>query len=205
MDSLLGSKESGYGGNFMLLAIFLLVLFVLFRRDGAAGADAGGLISSATTLLSRASPADQIAINRQANFVDPQIAELLRSQAVDTGTISGLIDRQTCDILRAVDQQGAQARQDTSRIVENQNRIALEAERLFNQRALDDLRDKNAELRAQVSERDSRILHGDTLNALGRSNCELNNRLTRIEDHMVKRPPFFAAGGMPLVSACVPA
>lgn len=198
MDGILCDDSGNRGGiGFMLLAIFLIVLFVLFRRDNSPIAEGlGGLLPAATTLMTQASPADQIAINRQANFVDPEIAQIRRDQAVDTGVLSGLIDRQTCDILRSVDQS-------TARTVENANRNALEAERIFTQSRLDERDDRIAELRQQLSEKDNRILHQQTLNALYNSTCQLDNRLTRMEDRMLQKPPFYAAGGTPLIGPCV--
>jgi hypothetical protein len=122
---------------------------------------------------------------------------------------------QTCELGRQIEQVRFDGARETCEIIRNQDRLAAENERLVLQGRIDFERDRVGELRLALAEKEARILHQETLNAIGRSDCQLNgridqlggvldHRLTRIEDKMLKKPPFFAAGGVPLVSGVIP-
>ena len=164
--------------------IFLAVLFIAFRRDGHRD---GGLES----LLPLAMLGKQnygAACNE-----DYKITELMRDQLKDTGKIIHDVDVQNC-----------KTREMLGDVMGNQNRLALDAERLYNQRYIDEMRERNAELRLRLSESHADKLHQETINAIGRSRCEVDGRLCRIEDNMMRRPPFIPFGGTPAVQHCVP-
>lgn len=205
-------KEGGhdsFGGGlwFAMIAIFLVVLFVLIRRDR----HDGGYENMLPAML----PYMNANKGHGGGYEDYKLTELLKDQAKDTGAIIHNNDQQTAQLQHTLDMQECTTQKMLGEVMLNQNKCALDAERLFNVRTLDEKNDKLAEMRLALAEKEAKILHQETVNAIARSNCELNqrldhisghvdHRLTRMEDHMLKKPPFFAAGGVPFVHPCVP-
>lgn len=168
-------KNEGFGG--LLVVIVLVVLFAAFSRGGL-GAFGGerGLVGE--------SAADAIAINRQASFTDPDMARLMREQAVDTGVLRHDIDDQTCKIKDEL------ARNHTATVRE----IAEEARRADDRsyRAeIDRWRDETEKGRLREAELGAKILHQETLRAIADSECRTDRRLDHIECRMLKAAPAF--------------
>lgn len=137
--------------------------------------------------------ADKMTWSRYANYEDPAIAKVqteiacttgqIKTQnAIDTGQIIHVLDRQTCDI-----QLGE------AKIIQNQLNIAREQEVMALNTKICDLREEKLELKGK-------LLQQETVNTINAGNCQINNRLGMIESQMVKHPPFYAAGGSPYIN-----
>lgn len=84
---------------------------------------------------------------------------------------------------------------DTGLIIKNQDTIAMNQERLFLQNQIQELRDGKLAL-------EGKLFQQETLNAIGKSNCELNHRLDQIQCEMLKRPPVWGLSVAPASSPC---
>lgn len=50
----------------------------------------------------------------------------------------------------------------------------------------------------------AKFMQQESLNAANQQFCIINNRLTRMEDNLPHRPPFYAFGGVAATSFCPP-
>lgn len=182
----------GYGGaGIVLLVVVLIVLFAAFRggfghdghRDGGhagPGWGIGGCFPAATTPMTTM-----------------EMAKISRDQAVDTGAIIHALDVQTCDIERG-----------QAAIIQNQQQIAAAAERTFFTEKLADMREKMLCAEAKALQQESmwagKFMQQETINQMNQQFCVLNNRITRIDDNMLSKPPFYPLGGVAAINPCPP-
>lgn len=194
--------DSGYGGyGFMFIAIFLVVLFSLFRRgygDDCGHVGTAGCVASGVGGLTAA--ADLMTFNRYSNYMDPELARIQREQEEQTcevikgqAAIQHDIDNQTCEIEKGL-----------FAVQKNCDRNALEAERQFTAYVADQKNEKIGELRLALAEKEAKLLQQETLSVMNNQFCLLNNRITRLDDQVLKEPPFYASGGTPYVNQCIP-
>lgn len=193
-------NTENWGGNsgLFLMAIFLVVLFSLFRRNNEGRREEGC--------------ADKLTWARYANFEDPAMAKLqleqavdtgkiLREQAVNAGNIQFDVERQTKDIQLLVG--------DSTRRLEIQaENIARDQERMFFQNIIDQKNEKIADLREANLRQDiraqSELNYNRTEFLLNSRHAETNWQLNRIENEMLKRPPYYGCGGIAAINACPP-
>ena len=192
---------SGYAG-FFLLAILLVVLLAVFRGHGFGHGDGYGYGHGA-----HAAPVVVAADGGHGRghgccCVDPAIVALEKDVLIGNGKLGVETQRQTGELMHALDIQTCGIKEAIGGVIANQNRVALEAERMFTCAQIDGKNEKLAELRLALAEKEARILQQETLGAIGKSNCELNHRLDQIECNMAKRPPWWPIGGVPEVSLC---
>lgn len=165
---------------FALVIIFLAVLFIAFRHNR----NEGGY----ENLLPLAMLGHK---KHGCDLDDWKMTEMIKDQAMDTGKIIHDVDTQTAQLQRSMDAQNCLVRDKIGEVLANQNKCAWESERLYNQRYIDEMRDKMAELRLMVSEKDNRFLHRQTMNELAAIKCG-----------MVKEPRFLPSGGYPAMERC---
>jgi len=158
-----------HDGLLIFAIIFLAVLFIamMFRRDHREG----GLESLVPLAMlgqhghkQHGYPAD-----------DWKLVELIKDQKEDTGKIIHAMDLQNCTTQKMIEG-----------VIAHQSKCSWDAERLYNQRYVDELRDRCAEKDRMLIEKDNRILHERTL-----------ERLCHIESRMLKQPHFLPYGGYP--------
>lgn len=182
--------DGAYGGvGILLFVVVLIVLFAAFRRDGFGGHDGhGGIHVNGGGLgyngIGTCFPAASTPMTTW------EMAQIHRDQAVDTGAIIHSNDMQTCEIERG-----------QAAIIQNQQQIAAAQERTFFTEKLADMREKFlcAENKAlqQESMWQAKFMQQETVNAMNQQFCLLNNRITRIDDNMLHRPPFHPFGCSP--------
>lgn len=214
-----GSAYAGYGGvGLFLLAIFLIVLFAAFR-DRQRGDGFASVAGAMGEFHPRENCADKLTWARYANFMDPEVARnhteivrmggaLEKQQAVDTGEIKSSLERQTSQLLLNQERQGYA-------ILSNQNTIAREQERMFWQAQVDAKNDKLSEARERAVMLEGQLLaanqareadrrQAELLTAMNGQFCLANNRITAIENTMLKQPPFYPVGGIAAINPCPP-
>lgn len=188
-----GGGWGGYGGGgIVLLVVVLIVLFAAFR-GGLGGHDGhhAGNFGPGWGGIGSCFPAATTPVTTM------EMAKINRDQAVDTGAIIHALDVQTCDI-----EKGQAA------IIQNQMATAATQERTFFTEKLADMREAKLCAEAKALQQESmwaaKFMQQETLNAVNQQFCLVNNRLTRIDDNMLHRPPFYAAGGVAAVNPCPP-
>lgn len=190
-----GGRGYGYDGGIgggvgiLLFVVVLIVLFAAFRRDGFGGhGDHGGVHVNGGGLgyngIGTCFPAASTPMTTW------EMAQIHRDQAVDTGAIIHSNDMQTCDIERG-----------QAAIIQNQQQIAAAQERTFFTEKLADMREKflcaEAKSLQQETMWQSKFMQQETINAMNVQFCNVNHRLTRIDDEMLHRPPFHPFGCTP--------
>ena len=201
-----GAAYAGYGGiGLFLLAIFLIILFAAFRQHNN-----GGDLASAANVMGEFHPrencADKLTWARYANYMDPedarnhteivrQAGEFSRQQAVDTGEIKGAIQQQTHELILGQER-------NSWAILNNQNDIARNQERMFYQAREADATRREAEQRERAIMLEQKLLSADQareafrrqpelLTAMNGQFCLINNRVTQIEGSMLKGTPCY--------------
>lgn len=199
----------GFGIGLFLMAIFLVVLFSLFRNGCGNGWGSGCQRDD--------SCADKLTWSRYANFVDPEImrnhieqtrdtGDIRKDIATENGEIKCSIDRQTRDIQIEVERT-------TGAIIANQNANARAAEQMFwnaelnrKAEALAEQRERintlQAELMASNAAREADRRQMETMAAMNGQFFSLTTRLNGIENSMVKAPTFYPYGGINSVNLC---
>lgn len=180
----------GYGGIILIAIILVLVFMGMGFRGGHGGYDSYGHGHGRGC---NDSCADKMTWSRFANFEDPAIAGIAKEVACTTGQIKTQAAADTGAIIHALDQQTCEIKMGEMAIVQNQQKLAMEAERMFMGNQINNLRDKNLELKG-------RLLQQETVNTIQAGNGMINHRLDQIECGMVKHPPFYAAGGSPYIN-----
>ena len=182
-----GGGYGGGGGHGLYLLAILLVFFVVVaglwgnKHHGGEGYGYGGHHGHGCD----SNCADKAFLNRVANFENPAdariekeiacgIGQLKTQAAVDTGAIIHNNDVQTLEIEKCI-----------GRVIENQNRLALEAERMFTAAQL-------AEKNAQIAALGGQLNKQEIINNNDRQSCLLSHRLDTIECKMSKEPPLWA-------------
>lgn len=201
-----GAAYAGYGGiGLFLLAIFLIILFAAFRQRNN-----GGDLASVANVMGEFHPrencADKLTWARYANYMNPEVArnhteivrqagEFSRQQAVDTGEIKGAIQQQTHELILGQER-------NSWAILNNQNDIARNQERMFYQARESDATRREAEQReraimlenkllASEQARDADRRQTELLTAMNGQFCLINNRVTQIEGSMLKGTPCY--------------
>lgn len=201
-----GAAVAGFGGiGLFLMAIFLLVLFSLFRHGRNDERTEGC--------------ADKMTWARYANFVDPEMSRTHLDQARDTGQIRKDLAVDNGNVLCAIDRQTGSLLLNQEKIARDQENlvqnVAREQERYFYQAQLDGKNEKLAEQREKLlmldntlqHERNANLsqrLHQETMAAIANQSCIVNNRITSIEGQMIKQPPFYPLGGVACMTPCPP-
>ncbi len=200
------SAYAGYGGiGLFLLAIFLIILFAAFRQHNH-----GGDMASVANVMGEFHPrencADKLTWARYANYMDPEVArnhteiirqtgDLGRQQAVDTGEIKGKVQEQTHELVLGQER-------NTWAILNNQNDIARNQERMFYQAREADATRREAEQRERAIMLENKLLSSEQAREADRRQNELmavmngqfgliNNRVTQIEGSMLKGAPCY--------------
>lgn len=181
----------GYGGIILIAIILVLVFMGMGFRGGHGGFDGG--FGGHGRRGCDDSCADKMTWSRFANFEDPAIAGIAKEVACTTGQIKTQAAADTGAIIHALDQQTCEIKMGEMAIIQNQQKLAMDAERLFMGNQINNLRDANLELKGK-------ILQQETVNTIQSGNCMINHRLDQIECGMVKHPPFYAAGGSPYIN-----
>lgn len=191
-----GGWGGGYGGV-ILIAIILVIIAIAFlgRRDGYDhyGPMLAGFGHGHHGKGCDDSCADKMTWSRFANFEDPAIAKVQTEIACTTGQIKTQNAVDTGAIIHALDQQTCEIKLGEAAIMQNQTKLAMEAERMF-------MGNQIAELREQKLELKGKLLQQETVNTINAGNSMINHRLDGIECNMAKRPPFYAAGGNPYIN-----
>lgn len=188
----------GYGGGgaglflFAIIVIFFVAIAGLWggrgRHDGC-----DGFVGHRGRWGDEDSCADKLTWSRFANFEDPAIAQIQTEIACTTGQIKTQNALDTGAIIHALDQQTCEIKLGEAAIIQNQLKLAMEAQTLAMQNQIAELREQKLELKGK-------LLQQETVNTINAGNCQINNRLGQIECGMVKQPPFFAAGGSPFIN-----
>ena len=213
------SAYAGYGGiGLFLMAIFLIILFAAFRQHNN-----GGDMASVANALGECHPrencADKLTWARYANYMDPEVArnhteivrqagEFSRQQAVDTGEIKSAVQQQTMQLM--LDQERS-----TWAILNNQNDIARNQERMAYQAREADATRREAEQRERAIMLEQKLLSSEQareadrrqtelLTAMNGQFCLINNRVTQIEGSMLKGTPCYVPTQPIATFACGP-
>ena len=153
----------GYGGFsgiwFALLVIFLVVLFVLFRRRET------GLETLLPTALSFMNKK-----HGDGEFHDHRMTELLVKQAEDTGKIKKEIEEQSSDFERAI-----------CRVIENQNKCAHDAERIATQGIIAGMQEKLADKDRTILEEKAKTLQCETIAAVKAIESKHEHKFNHLE------------------------
>ena len=201
-----GAAYAGYGGiGLFLLALFLIILFAAFRQPNN-----GGDLASAANVMGEFHPrencADKLTWARYANYMDPEVArnhteivrqagEFSRQQAVDTGEIKGAIQQQTHELILGQER-------NSWAILNTQNAIARNQERMFYQAREADATRREAEQRERAIMLEQKLLSAEQareadrrqtelLTAMNGQFCLIHNRGTQIEGRMLKGTPCY--------------
>lgn len=220
-----GYAYSGFGGSWglFLMAIFLVVLFSLFRHNSDHhGNDLNTGMNMAHAMGEwhpREGCADKLTWSRYANYVDPEImrnhieqtrdtGNIMREQAVNAGAIRADIDRQTGALL-------LNQEKTTASVLANQNAIARDQERMFFNSQIDSKNEKLAEQRERAIMLESKLMASEAAREADRRQSELmatinaqfcntDARIANVECNMLRQPPFYAFGGVSAINACPP-
>lgn len=202
-----GSAYAGYGGiGLFLLAIFLIILFAAFRQHNNYGGDMASIANTMGEFHPRENCADKLTWARYANYMDPEVArnhteivrqagEFSRQQAVDTGEIKGAIQQQTHELI-------LEQERNSWAILNNQNEIARNQERMYYQGRESDASRREAEQRERAIMLEQKLLasenareadrrQNELLTVMNGQFCGLNNRVTQIEGSMLKGTPCY--------------
>ena len=214
-----GSAYAGYGGiGLFLLAIFLIILFAAFRQHNCGG-DMASIANTMGEFHPRENCADKLTWARYANYMDPEVArnhteivrqagEFSRQQAVDTGEIKGAIQQQTHELILGQER-------NSWAILNNQNEIARNQERMYYQGREADATRREAEQRERAIMLEQKLLASETAREADRRQsellavmndqfCGLNNRVTQIEGSMLKGTPCYVPTAPVATFSCGP-
>lgn len=172
-----GSWGGGYGGGgigLFLLAIFLIVLFSLFRRGNDGWGEGHGYNHGGYGYGVHGCGGVGVGT---ISMVSAEMAELSKDQALDTGRIIHAIDNQTCDL----------ERMNLQNIIDEQRERAICAEQKYLH---------------QESLWAAKLYQQETANLINQQACIVNNRLTRIEDEMLKAPPVYGYAAVSALQPC---
>lgn len=201
-----GMAYSSFGGiGLFLMAIFLIILFAAFRQQHGCN-DMASVANVMGEFHPRENCADKLTWSRYANYMDPEVArnhteivrqagEFSRQQAVDTGEIKGAIKDQTHQLILGQER-------NSWAILNNQNEIARNQERMFYQAREADAGRREAEQRERAIMLEQRLLasenareadrrQNELMTAMNGQFCLINNRVTQIEGSMLKGTPCY--------------
>jgi len=201
-----GMAYSSFGGiGLFLMAIFLIILFAAFRQQHGCN-DMTSVANVMGEFHPRENCADKLTWSRYANYMDPEVArnhteivrqagEFARQQAVDTGEIKGAIKDQTHQLILGQER-------NSWAILNNQNEIARNQERMFYQAREADAGRREAEQRERAIMLEQRLLasenareadrrQNELMTAMNGQFCLINNRVTQIEGSMLKGTPCY--------------
>lgn len=183
----------GYGGIILIAIILVLVFMGMGFRGGHGGHGDGYGHGHGYGRGCEDSCADKMTWTRYANYEDPADARIEKEIACTTGQIKTQAAVDTGAIIHALDQQTCEIKIGEMAIMQNQQKLAMEAERMFMGNQINNLRDRNLELKGK-------LLQQETVNTIQAGNGQISHRLDQIECGMVKHPPFYAAGGSPYIN-----
>lgn len=198
-----GAAYAGYGGiGLFLLAIFLIILFAAFRQHNGCGDMAHAL----GEFHPRENCADKLTWSRYANYMDPEVArnhteiirqagDFARQAAVDTGEIKSAVQQQTMQLM--LDQERS-----TWAILNNQNDIARNQERMFYQAREADATRREAEQRERAIMLENKLLaseqareadrrQAETVALINGQFCNINARISNVECNMPRTAPCY--------------
>lgn len=213
------SAYAGYGGiGLFLMAIFLIILFAAFRQHNN-----GGDMASVANALGECHPrencADKLTWARYANYMDPEVArnhteivrqagDFARQAAVDTGEIKSAVQQQTMQLM--LDQERS-----TWAILNNQNDIARNQERMFYQAREADATRREAEQRERAIMLENKLLaseqareadrrQAETIALINGQFCNVNARISNVECNMPRTTPCYIPTQPIATFACGP-
>jgi hypothetical protein len=214
------TDHDGKGGGYFIIFALVIIFFVLIglrwndgHREHHEHHEKNGWDSIAPFMAASMFNGNQS--RNDANLGSccrgPSLCEVEAQEMRDAKELMHDQDKNFAGLQHSMDLQGCETQKQVGLVIENQNRIALDAERQAHARDISEKNEKLAEYRAALTDEKAKNLHQETINALGHTNgridnvaCELRNEFAQMSARMPERMPYYAAGGTPLVNACVP-
>lgn len=185
-----GDYGGGYGAGIFVFAILIIFIFAIFqgRRDGH-----GDHLTAMLPFLGRGgfgggdgchcppkcTPVEDVAVANIAKEIVFTTGALKTQAAIDTGAIIHNNDVQTLEFEKCI-----------NGVIQNQNRLALDAERQFNMARMED---KNLTIAALTNQ----LTKQEIINNNDRQSGQLQHELDQIKYAMLKQPPFVPFGTFP--------
>lgn len=222
IENLGGGGSAAYAGlgggiGLFMLAIFLVILFAAFRQHH--GGDMASVANAMGEFHPRENCADKLTWARYANYMDPEVArnhteivrqagEFARQQAVDTGEIKGEVQRQTHELVLGQER-------NTWAILNNQNEIARNQERMFYQAREADATRREAEQRERAIMLENKLLaseqareadrrQAETVALINGQFCNVNARISNVECNMPRMAPCYVPSQPVATFVCGP-